>query len=183
MRERLFPIPLALLLVPLFALAGLAGCTYVAGPPSVRLALEGPPLFIRGVQENEGEERHFAGYMDRSCMAGIGQIALSDMRSGFFCQGDMDSLPSEKARLHAELLCSDGTSLHLLLRNVGPDQGIGVGRFEAVKAPLELFYHPSEGEAVRRLARFRADLARASGEARQGSDAETDGAGGLPGTL
>ncbi|MDL2272343.1 hypothetical protein LJC23_04850, partial [Desulfovibrio sp. OttesenSCG-928-I05] len=116
---------------------------------------------------------HFGGYMDRSCMAGVGHVSISDLQSGFFCEGDMDSLPSEKARLHAELRCSDGRSLHLLLRNLGPDQGIGIGKLDGDSGTLELFYHPSEGEAIRRLASFRADLMEARAHGTEGrEDAE-----------
>lgn len=153
----------ALLFLTLF----LSACGHAASPPSVKLALEGPPLFIRAVLEPAGNAgagnsgTQFGGYMERSCMAGVGHLTLSDLQSGFFCEGEMDSLPSEKGRLHAELLCSDGRSLNILLRNLGPDQGIGIGRLDGDTGTLELFYHPSEGEAMRRLTSFRAELTEA----------------------
>lgn len=155
----------------LFCLFSLCACSAAVSPPSVKLALEGPPLFIHAVLADDSggtPEKDFGGYMDRSCMAGLGHITLSELQSGFFCEGDMDSLPSPKGRLHAELRCSDGRTLQLLLRNLGPDQGIGIGRLDGEPGTLELFYHPSEGEAARRLAAFRADLA----EARAGKGAQ-----------
>ena len=144
---------LALLLT--FAL-GLAGC---GGPhtPSIRLALDGPPLSV----VMRGETGVWYGIMERSCMAGVGTITLRDA-DGVTCRGDMDHPANDKGRLYADLACTDGDAVALVFRNLGPDQGMGLGRFNPEQEEGEkttFFYHPSRAEAERRLEEVRAEIA------------------------
>ena len=141
---------------------GLGGCGTKPSPPSVLLALDGPPLSIAA----ELGARPFKGYMERHCMAGVGHIVLYLPDSKAICQGNMDSPPTEKARLYAELSCSDSRTLRIAMRNLGPDQGLGIGSFEGQEETLILFYHPCEDEAKRRLAVLRSDIEQAKKNAR-----------------
>ena len=137
---------------------GLAGCgeRYT---PSIRLALDGPPLYI--VLQNE--TTYWSGLMDRGCMAGLGLITLRDEHGGI-CHGQMDRPANEKGRLYAELLCANGNSVTLVFRNLGPDQGMGLARVNT-ETPggeqLAFFYHPSRDEAQRRLEQIRTEIAAA----------------------
>lgn len=139
----------------------LAGCA-PAAPPSPKLALEGPPLAV-------ASDWHAAagGVMDRTCMAGLGSIILYDNTSLPLCRGDMDSPPSSTGRVYATLTCRDGGSLVLAFRNLGPDQGLGVGRVfrpdGSEEEQVTLFYHPWDEEARRRLTLVKRDIARSRG--------------------
>ena len=135
---------------------GLAGC---GGPytPSIRLALDGPPLSIA----MQGETLSWYGQMDRSCMAGVGDILLLNA-NGTTCKGEMDRPANDKGRLYADLTCDNGDTLTLVFRNLGPDQGMGLGRINPDAADGEqttLFYHPSQNEAQRRLGEVREEIA------------------------
>ena len=154
----MFPVRHSLCL--LFAASALfSGCA-PQGTPSTLLSLDGPPLPILGTLDNAP----LRGVMDRSCLAGVGSVALNlPGKTGgtIFCKGIMDQPGNEKGRLYVELACDDGSAVVLALRNLGPDQGMGIGRHGATGDRITLFYHPSEDEALRRLARVREDLARA----------------------
>lgn len=130
-----------------------AGCAGSA-PPSVRLALDGPELILAG----ELGSRAYEGRMERSAMAGAGAIILHEQDTGIVCRGGIDRPASQKGRLYVELACSDGRSLPLILRNLGPDQGMGIGRFEGQSGRMTLFYHPCASEAKRRLEQLRHEL-------------------------
>ncbi|MDR3073462.1 MAG: hypothetical protein LBV01_01895 [Deltaproteobacteria bacterium] len=148
----------ALLCLAAFALAGCAS----SAAPSIRLALDGPPLPVVA----EGEATALQGFMDRGCMAGVGGMILYSRRDNVSCKGTMDRPATDKGRLYLDLDCSDGRTLRVVLRNLGPDQGMGLGHIGEEEDRLVLFYHPSEDEARRRLARLKADIALA-GEARR----------------
>lgn len=131
----------------------LGGCADRSAP-SVLLALDGPPLFVAA----KSETRAMSGVMDRSCMAGVGGLILHDRPSGVSCQGNMDHPADNKGRMHTDLACSDGTAFTLVMRNLGPDQGMGVGKFAEGGEIITLFYHPCEGEAARRLEALMRDI-------------------------
>ena len=135
----------------------LIGCGPVTGPPSIRLALDGPPLHIAGDKNGE----FFHGDMDRGCMAGFGRIILTDEKRAVTCKGEMDAPANEKARLHVTLLCDNGETISITMRNLGPDQGLGAGRINETSERLLLFYHPSETEAKRRLVQLKAEMEQA----------------------
>lgn len=143
---------------------GAGGCAAQQSPPSVRLALDGPPLFIAVSGDSLTN-----GVMDRGCLAGHGAVSLRNERTGVVCEGMMDSPASDKGRMYAELNCTNGDTLILALRNLGPDQGLGVGRVITSSSGqkeqgerLSLFYHPCEDEAGRRLEQVAKDMAEAA---------------------
>lgn len=144
-----------LALVSGFFLA-LSGCG-PASSPSIRLALEGPPLAVRG----DSGGRRFVGHMDRGVMAGFGHVVLRQPDVGVVCTGGADQPPTEKGRVYVGLACSDGRSLHALFRPLGPDQGLGLARFEEEEEKIDLFYHACEVEALRRLEGVRETMAAA----------------------
>lgn len=141
------------------ALAFVGGCA-PASAPSVRLALEGPPLFV-AAEDNAVFSR---AVMDRSCMAGFGRMTLHDAQGTVVCDGDMDQPANEKGRLYIHFLCRGGESVSFVMRNLGPDQGMGVGRVHETGERFALFYHPCEDEARRRLAQIKMELAQAQAE-------------------
>ena len=149
-----------------------AGCASTPPPsPSIRLDLDGPKLVLVG----ELEGRSYDGYMDRHGMAGVGTLSLYEQGTQTTCQGSMDSPASEKGRLYAQLACSDGRTLHVVLRNLGPDQGMGIGRLEGQSARMTLFYHPCLEDAQRRLKELRHELDALEAAAKGGSIKEDGG--------
>ena len=149
MIQRIFPFLLCI---------ALAGCGSQS-PPSIRLVLDGPPLHIA----MRSESAVWAGQMDRGCMAGFGSITVRE-ENGTVCQGNMDHPANDKGRLYADLSCANGSSMTLIIRNLGPDQGMGLGRISRDAVAGEqttLFYHPSYDEAKRRLEQIRAEIATA----------------------
>lgn len=160
MRARL----LALLLV-----SGLAGCGGGAAAHSIRLALDGPPLAVA----MRGERTTWSGSMDRNCMAGVGAVTVHNA-AGTTCSGVMDHPANDKGRLHADLACSNGETVSLVFRNLGPDQGMGLARINKTGEVAALFYHPSADEARRRLEGVMADIAAAREEKRQREIAPED---------
>ena len=134
----------------------LSGCGSTS-PPSIQLALDGPPLALRG---NSGSRR-YVGFMDRGLMTGFGHAVLRQPDSGLVCEGRADQPPTERGRVYVGLACTDGRTLHMLLRSLGPDQGLGLARFEEEKERIDLFFHSCEVEALRRLDVFREGLAAA----------------------
>ena len=161
---RLFRAAAALLL----AVCG--ACVPAAHTPSVRLALDGPPLYVVA----EGEASSLQGVMDRSCLAGTGRASLFDLHAVRGCEGEMDSPATDKARLYLDLVCSDGSTITLALKNLGPDQGMGIGRVITETGEqgdqLTVFYHPCGDEAIRRLAALRNDVAEARTRAAKKTD-------------
>ena len=141
---------LFLAVLPSLALTGCAGTS----TPTIRLALDGPPLLVAA----KGETRVMSGAMDRSCMAGVGGILLYDRQSGLSCQGQMDRPANDKGRMYIDLACSNGDTITFVMRNLGPDQGMGIGRFDNTDESVTMFYHPCEDEAVRRLDQLREDI-------------------------
>ena len=127
--------------------------------PSARLALDGPPLHIA----MQGDASHWSGHMDRGCMTGFGPISLQDDK-GVTCRGQMDHPANDKGRLYAKLSCTNGSTVTLVFRNLGPDQGMGLGRVNPHTEndeQLAFFYHSSWDEALRRLQEVKADIAAA----------------------
>ena len=74
------------------------------------------------------------------------------------CSGKMDAPADEKARLRIDLTCDNGETVSITMRNLGPDQGMGVGRINETDERLYIFYHPSEEEAERRLVQIKAEI-------------------------
>ncbi|GHV54239.1 hypothetical protein FACS1894206_06600 [Deltaproteobacteria bacterium] len=133
----------------------LASC---GGPPregSPLLALDGPPLSVEG----KGEGISLSGTMDRGIMAGFGAMNLYDSKANVLCAGTMDRPGTEKGRLYMALSCANGENISLVMRNLGPDQGMGLGRIEERELRFILFYHPSREEAGRRLTQVQRDIA------------------------
>jgi hypothetical protein len=131
----------------------LGGCVG-SGAPSIRLALDGPSLHVAA----KSASHTLSGAMDRSCMAGVGGILLYDKTAGVSCQGQMDRPADDRGRMYIDLTCSDGGTIIFVMRNLGPDQGMGIGRFEGSGESATMFYHPCEDEAVRRLDQLRDDI-------------------------
>ncbi len=153
MRLELRILLLALMLVPI-----LGGCARVpAGNiPSVALALDGPALYVVGEYDGIALE----GTMDRKLMVGIGDMALASIDPGaeFSCTATVDEPPTEKARVRGMLDCSGDKLLYFSLRNLGPDQGVGIGRTLTGGPLLMFFYHPSKEEALRRFPGIKEDM-------------------------
>lgn len=150
-------------------LAVLAGCSAKAPsgpPPTVRLALDGPPLAVVG----EYAGMRLAGTLERKGMAGagrmelqsagpVGQSAASGQRTtAFTCTADLKDPPTEKARVRGVLACTGNRNFALSLRNLGPDQGVGIARESEQGDLLVLFYHVSAEEAERRFPEVKKDI-------------------------
>lgn len=145
----------------------LAGCAgnRPAPVPVVALAVDGPPLALAG----EYAGMTLGGSMDRTCMAGYGVIRLEAENSGtvFACEAKLDEPPTEKGRVRGLLQCTGGRRLLFSLRNIGPDQGVGVGRESPEGDLLILFYHASSDEAARRFPAIKADILEARAKAKK----------------
>ncbi len=143
-------------------LTGACGGNYT---PSVQLALDGPQL---AVAMRNGENT-WHGLMDRGCMAGAGAMVLH-REDGVTCGGEIDHPATDKGRLHMDLRCTNGDAMALVFRNLGPDQGMGLGRInpeQADGAKTTFFYHPSPEEADRRLEQVLRDIERAMEQKRE----------------
>lgn len=153
MRRLNLPGALLLLCFSLFACAGKAPAP---ASPAVALAVDGPRLALAG----EYEGLSLTGSMDRTCMAGYGSMHLEAVDSGatFVCTAAIDTPPTQKGRVRGVLRCTDGRELLFSLRNIGPDQGVGVGRESPEGSLLILFYHASADEAARRFPAVKADI-------------------------
>lgn len=141
----------------------LAGCASGQGDgrvPSVALAMDGPPLFVIG----EYSGMKLTGSMDRTCMAGYGKLTLQGEAPDFICGAEMDAPPGPKGRVRGMLQCGGDKKLLFSLRNLGPDQGVGIARESEHSDLMVLFYHSSEEEAVRRFPSIAADIARVKAE-------------------
>ncbi len=169
--------PLTLIAAPLRL--GLAAFAVMLGgccpPPDMvslpMLAVEGPPLFVVG--RLDGAD--YAGRMARSAMMGFGEISLErpesngEQENAVICRGKFTTPVTRQGRLHALLRCSDGRYLAVSLRNIGPDQGFGLGRmltgadldkenFPPDEPIMPLFYHSSLEEAARRFVQVEKEL-------------------------
>ena len=149
-------------LLALALLACLRGCgaeRVPSGVPTVALAMEGPPLAIVG----EYEGMPLEGSMDRTCMSGIGSITVrgEDAQGReFLCTAKVDAPPTEKGRVRGAFQCTGERVLAFSLRNLGPDQGLGVAREPGHAGMMVFFYHVSREEAARRLPAVRNDIAK-----------------------
>lgn len=148
---------LALFLVSFFLLASSCGGAY--REPSVAYSFDGPPLYIRGVLEDTA----LVGRMDRYMMVGIGKISVesTDPALPFQCEATLDSPPTEKGRIRGLMNCDNNEIIYFTLRNLGPDQGVGVGTVHKKAKEMVIFYHPSDEEAIRRLPEVREDIRQA----------------------
>lgn len=175
-------------LAALLALAVCAwGCAAQPKGQAIMLALDGPPLAIAG---EAGDER-FEGAMTRECMAGTGTFSIRSSERELFCDGRVDGGPGPKGRIRGIADCDDGSRLLFTLRNLGADQGLGIGRFVPGERPNEqpdeqrgaehgeagmeyapqpdylgmepliFFYHPWDEEARRRLVPVKRDIRQA----------------------
>ena len=119
-------------------------------------AMDGPPLVLLGDLEGIPVE----GQLDRTCMAGVGEGALKymDGETEVLCTTSMDFPPNEKGRVRGVFKCSDESTLLFTMRNLGPDQGLAVGRVESKDKMLVFFFHPSREEAERRLPEILDDI-------------------------
>lgn len=127
--------------------------------PAVSLATDGPPLAIVG----EYDGMALVGSMDRTGMTGYGGMILSAANADreFVCEAKIDDPPTEKGRVRGLLHCTGERQVLFTLRNIGPDQGVGVGRESEDGALLILFYHSSAEEAQRRFPSVKEDIDRA----------------------
>lgn len=155
----------------------LAGCGSHQGEPSVAYSLDGPALFICG----DFAGAPVKGSMERSVMVGVGAIRLEvqNQSAGYTCEGTLNSPPTEKGRVRGAMNCSDGQAIIFTLRNLGPDQGVAVGRSTTSPADLVLFYHSSAEEAARRFPAVQKDIEKArqtalNGEPSAGASANTE---------
>ena len=148
-------------LLGLALLACLSGCgagRVSSGVPTVALAMEGPPLAIVGEYEGMALE----GSMDRTCMSGVGSVTVrgEDAQGReFLCVAKVDAPPTEKGRVRGAFQCTGERVLAFSLRNLGPDQGLGVAREPGHAGMMVFFYHVSREEAARRLPAVQKDIA------------------------
>lgn len=144
-----------LLCVPAL-LFGCGGKTYTA--PTVALEMDGPPLAVVG----EYSGMKLSGTLERTAMAGFGELSLSADKGEFFsCTAKIDDPPTEKRRVRGTMLCSGDRKILFSLRNTGPDQGLGIGKERPEGDLLIIFYHPSKEEAERRFPAVKEDIAKA----------------------
>lgn len=134
------------LLVVLLLLAGCAS----QSPQTVLYSLDGPPLAIAGEQG----ETVFTGQMERSCLTAQGEISFES--SEMSCSGTLKGRFNQAGHIQAIIPCDNGEVLALSFRSLGPDQGLGLGRFFNQAATsrgkaLIFYFHPWDEEAKRRL--------------------------------
>ena len=132
-------------------------------PPAPGFVLDGPRLFVAA----DYAGRPLEGAMDRACMVGIGELSLSTPDKSLDCKAIFNAEPTDKARIRGVLICDGGRTLSLTLRNLGPDQGVGIGIEQGKDDLLVLFYHPSPDEARRRLPQVRGDMQKARAAAQK----------------
>ena len=147
-------------LIPLLWLSACGGGHNSSGVSPVALVMDGPPLAIAGDYESMVLE----GSMDRTCMSGYGSITLRGEDSKgqeLLCVATVDAPPTEKGRVRGALRCGEDKTLIFSLRNLGPDQGLGVAREPGHDSMMIFFYHVSREEAARRLPMVKDDIAKA----------------------
>lgn len=183
------------IVLPLLAVLTLSACAGRDPRPvsTVLLSVDGPPLAIYG----EYAGMTLAGTMERTCMAGYGSLVLERIQPespaplprpdaadkilpgietqdalhteslSFLCEAAIDDPPTEKARVRGQLRCSGGRIMLFSLRNIGPDQGVGIARETDEGDLMVFFYHASADEARRRYPSVKKDIDRArSGQPR-----------------
>ena len=148
-------------LICLLALPLAWGCASKPASPGIAYSLNGPPLAIAGEFAHIG----LVGEMDRTCMVGIGTIHLESTvpEIPLVCEGRLNVPPTEKGRIRGILDCSQGLVMLFTLRNLGPDQGVGIARPVEGQDTMVFFYHASPDEAQRRLPEVLNDMAAISG--------------------
>ena len=154
LRERMAAF-LALVLIQCLNACG--GGHNLQGVPSTALVLDGPPLVIAGTYG----EMSLEGSMDRTCMSGYGAITVRGEDAGgreFLCMAKVDSPPTEKGRVYGAFQCSGERTLLFSLRNLGPDQGLGIAKEPEHDDMMVFFYHVSREEALRRLPAVKKDI-------------------------
>ena len=149
------------LLVSVSLLLALTACS--SRQPTPGFVLDGPPLFVAADYAGLPLE----GYMDRRAMVGIGEMVLASKDNSLSCKAVFNVEPSDKARIRVVLICADNRTFSLTMRNLGPDQGVGIGLEPGKDELLVLFYHPSEEEARRRLPQAATDMKKARAAARK----------------
>lgn len=145
----------ALALMSVLALSACADRT-VRPPASVALAVDGPPLALYG----EYAGMRLTGSLDRTCMAGYGDLSLKAEEGAFSCEATLNDPPTEKGRVRGVLRCDGGRKLLFSLRNVGPDQGVGIAKETEEGDLMVFFYHASVEEAKRRYPSVKEDIGR-----------------------
>ncbi|MDR0826651.1 MAG: hypothetical protein LBN33_02070 [Desulfovibrio sp.] len=143
------------------ALLALNACAGKDAPSPARQVLSGPPLHIAG----EYGDLSIAGEMDRGCMVGFGSLELRGTRAGtgqavLLCKGRVDAPALDRGRVRGILDCGEERRLAFSMRNLGPDQGIGIGREKTDGDLLLFFYHAAKDEAARRFPEIKADMER-----------------------
>ena len=148
-------------LLALALMAGLGGCASKNASSGVAYSLNGPRLAIAG----EFAQIGLSGEMDRTCMVGIGKIEIESTVPDFpfYCAGSLSVPPTEKGRIRGILDCSEGMVMLFTLRNLGPDQGVGIARPVEDTGTMIFFYHASAEEARRRLPEVLNDMAAVTG--------------------
>ncbi len=137
------------------AVLGLTACA--KHPPQQGFVLDGPALFVAAEYAGTPLE----GAMERKSMVGIGEMFLASPDKYLDCRAEFNAEPTNKARIRGVMICTDKHTFSVTLRNLGPDQGVGVGLEEGKDDMLVLFYHPSPEEARRRLVQAAADMRKA----------------------
>ena len=124
-------------------------------------SMEGPPLAVVG----KLGDLVLDGSMERGAMAGFGKLDIHTrfIDDALVCTAQFDSPPNEKNRVKGILRCENMPPMFVTIRNLGPDQGVGIGRSEnaAEDRLLIFFYHPSHEEAERRLPEVINDIQKA----------------------
>lgn len=139
---------LSFALAVIFACFALGACAR-RGDPTVALAMDGPPLFVIG----EYKGINFEGSLERTAMAGVGLISLkaAGEEPELVCESKFNSQPTPKGRVPGFIDCGKAGILAVMLRNLGPDQGVGIAHAGDTKELMIFFYHASREEAERRL--------------------------------
>lgn len=149
-------VPCAAILLAAMLLTACADRT-ARGPAVVALAVEGPPLALYG----EYAGMRLTGHMDRGCMAGSGALSLEAENGIFACEAAINDPPTEKGRVRGLLRCTGERNMLFSLRNIGPDQGVGIARETEEGDLMVFFYHASREEAKRRYPSVKEDIDRA----------------------
>lgn len=123
-------------------------------PAQVALAVDGPPLAIYG----EYAGMQLSGSMDRGAMTGYGEFSLASDNGVFSCEATLNDPPTEKARVRGMMRCTGERKLLFSLRNIGPDQGVGIARETEEGDLMVFFYHASAEEAKRRYPSVKEDI-------------------------
>jgi hypothetical protein len=76
----------------------------------------------------------------------------------FVCRAKVDHPPTEKGRIRGVLHCTGERKMLVTLRNIGPDQGVGIGKENENGDLMILFYHAALDEAWRRFPAVKADI-------------------------